>query len=172
MFWAVCSELVSWAWVLITELDQSRLKPMLWCGRKSPFSSRANHLIACVLSPRQQGIVRTNCVDCLDRTNTAQFVVGHVAVGYQLRALGLLARSQLSFDSIISRLLRVSHAIALVSLAYKIKTSTTKAVSLMSQRISTRSTVMPWPCNMVAVEWCTTSKLTKIPTHLVSLLET
>eukprot|EP00108_Taenia_solium_P011833 TsM_001215500 transcript=TsM_001215500 gene=TsM_001215500 len=58
------------------------------------------------LCPRQQGIVRTNCVDCLDRTNTAQFVVGHVAVGYQLRALGLLARSQLSFDSIISRMLR------------------------------------------------------------------
>ncbi|KAL5107492.1 Polyphosphoinositide phosphatase [Taenia crassiceps] len=58
------------------------------------------------LCPRQQGIVRTNCVDCLDRTNTAQFVVGHVAVGYQLRALGLLARPKISFDSIISRLLR------------------------------------------------------------------
>lgn len=28
------------------------------------------------VSGRQTGIVRTNCVDCLDRTNTAQFAIG------------------------------------------------------------------------------------------------
>lgn len=32
----------------------------------------------------QTGIVRTNCVDCLDRTNTAQFVVGKCALGLQV----------------------------------------------------------------------------------------
>ncbi|KAH9280066.1 Polyphosphoinositide phosphatase [Echinococcus granulosus] len=70
------------------------------------YIQRARLHMGSNLCPRQQGLVRTNCVDCLDRTNTAQFVIGHVAAGYQLRALGLLARSQLSFDSIISRLLR------------------------------------------------------------------
>ena len=39
---------------------------------------------------KQTGIVRTNCVDCLDRTNTAQFVIGKVALGLQLHALGNL----------------------------------------------------------------------------------
>ena len=34
---------------------------------------------------RQTGIVRTNCVDCLDRTNTAQFVVAKCALGLQVR---------------------------------------------------------------------------------------
>jgi len=34
---------------------------------------------------RQTGVVRTNCVDCLDRTNTAQFVVATVHLGLQVR---------------------------------------------------------------------------------------
>ncbi|KAF5302795.1 hypothetical protein FQA39_LY01975, partial [Lamprigera yunnana] len=32
----------------------------------------------------QTGIIRTNCVDCLDRTNTAQFAIGKYVLGYQL----------------------------------------------------------------------------------------
>ncbi|KAK3678061.1 phosphatidylinositol-3,5-bisphosphate 5-phosphatase [Recurvomyces mirabilis] len=41
-------------------------------------------------SPRlQNGIARTNCIDCLDRTNAAQFVIGKHALSLQLRALGL-----------------------------------------------------------------------------------
>lgn len=32
----------------------------------------------------QHGIIRTNCVDCLDRTNTAQFAVGKHALGHQV----------------------------------------------------------------------------------------
>ena len=47
----------------------------------------------------QQGIVRVNCVDCLDRTNAAQFVLGKAAFAHQLHALGLLKRPELSFDS-------------------------------------------------------------------------
>ncbi|VDM58942.1 unnamed protein product [Angiostrongylus costaricensis] len=38
----------------------------------------------------QQGISRTNCVDCLDRTNVAQFVLGRVALACQLYAMGVL----------------------------------------------------------------------------------
>ena len=38
---------------------------------------------------RQSGVVRTNCIDCLDRTNVAQFVVGLKALGMQLQMLGI-----------------------------------------------------------------------------------
>lgn len=48
----------------------------------------------------QNGICRTNCVDCLDRTNAAQFVFGKRALGHQLYALGVLDNpNNLSFDS-------------------------------------------------------------------------
>lgn len=39
----------------------------------------------------QNGITRTNCVDCLDRTNAAQFVFGKRALGHQLYALGVVS---------------------------------------------------------------------------------
>ncbi|EFX04620.1 polyphosphoinositide phosphatase fig4 [Grosmannia clavigera kw1407] len=38
----------------------------------------------------QNGVARTNCIDCLDRTNAAQFVIGKCALGHQLHALGIL----------------------------------------------------------------------------------
>ncbi|KIK53298.1 hypothetical protein GYMLUDRAFT_49476 [Collybiopsis luxurians FD-317 M1] len=47
----------------------------------------------------QNGICRTNCVDCLDRTNAAQFVFGKRALGHQLYALGVVENPDLSFDS-------------------------------------------------------------------------
>lgn len=47
----------------------------------------------------QTGVARVNCVDCLDRTNAAQFVIGKAAFGHQLHALGLLEQPTLSFDS-------------------------------------------------------------------------
>lgn len=53
----------------------------------------------------QTGIVRVNCVDCLDRTNTAQFAIGKCILGYQLCALGLLENPVLEFDSDCIRLL-------------------------------------------------------------------
>lgn len=45
----------------------------------------------CSKSPRlQKGVLRTNCIDCLDRTNVAQYAYGLVALGHQLQALGLI----------------------------------------------------------------------------------
>ena len=47
----------------------------------------------------QCGIMRVNCVDCLDRTNTAGFMLGLGALKHQLYALGALEDpSQLEFD--------------------------------------------------------------------------
>eukprot|EP01033_Poteriospumella_lacustris_P008777 gene8777-6314_t len=37
----------------------------------------------------QHGVLRTNCVDCLDRTNLGQFLAGRIALTLQLEALGL-----------------------------------------------------------------------------------
>jgi len=51
-------------------------------------------------SPRvQNGIARTNCVDCLDRTNAAQFVIGKHAFGLQLQALGIIETADMEYDS-------------------------------------------------------------------------
>lgn len=47
----------------------------------------------------QTGVLRTNCVDCLDRTNTAQFMVGKCALAYQLYSLGLIDKPNLQFDT-------------------------------------------------------------------------
>ncbi|KAI8865393.1 hypothetical protein GQ42DRAFT_129553, partial [Ramicandelaber brevisporus] len=47
----------------------------------------------------QHGVVRSNCIDCLDRTNTAQFALGKNAFLHQLRALGVVRSETLHIDS-------------------------------------------------------------------------
>lgn len=38
----------------------------------------------------QKGVLRTNCIDCLDRTNVAQCMYGWAALLHQLHALGYI----------------------------------------------------------------------------------
>ncbi len=54
-----------------------------------------------VVSPMQvqNGVARTNCIDCLDRTNAAQFVIGKRALGYQLHALGIIEDTSVDYDT-------------------------------------------------------------------------
>lgn len=47
----------------------------------------------------QQGICRTNCIDCLDRTNAAQSVIGKCALGQQLHAIGVIDTPEVSYDT-------------------------------------------------------------------------
>ncbi|KAL6972616.1 hypothetical protein U1Q18_026791 [Sarracenia purpurea var. burkii] len=47
----------------------------------------------------QKGVLRTNCIDCLDRTNVAQYAFGLVALGHQLHALGLIDDPIIDMDS-------------------------------------------------------------------------
>ncbi|KAI1431716.1 SacI homology domain-containing protein [Xylaria sp. CBS 124048] len=47
----------------------------------------------------QNGVARTNCIDCLDRTNAAQFVIGKRALGHQLHALGILENTSIDYDT-------------------------------------------------------------------------
>lgn len=47
----------------------------------------------------QNGIARTNCIDCLDRTNAAQFVIGKHAFAQQLKVLGVINSEELAYDT-------------------------------------------------------------------------
>ncbi|XP_075520214.1 phosphoinositide phosphatase SAC2 [Primulina tabacum] len=47
----------------------------------------------------QKGVLRTNCIDCLDRTNVAQYVYGLVALGRQLHAFGYTDVPTINLDS-------------------------------------------------------------------------
>ncbi|XP_050383838.1 phosphoinositide phosphatase SAC2-like [Argentina anserina] len=47
----------------------------------------------------QKGVLRTNCIDCLDRTNVAQYAYGLVSLGQQLHALGFIESSDIDLDN-------------------------------------------------------------------------
>ncbi|KAH8514173.1 hypothetical protein H0E87_007140 [Populus deltoides] len=47
----------------------------------------------------QSGVLRTNCIDCLDRTNVAQYAYGLVALGHQLHALGYMESPSIDLDN-------------------------------------------------------------------------
>ncbi|RLM60730.1 hypothetical protein C2845_PM14G00560 [Panicum miliaceum] len=50
----------------------------------------------------QTGVLRTNCIDCLDCTNVAQYAYGLAALGRQLHAMGLTHVSKIHPDSSIA----------------------------------------------------------------------
>ncbi|KAK9823645.1 hypothetical protein WJX72_004414 [[Myrmecia] bisecta] len=51
----------------------------------------------------QHGVLRSNCIDCLDRTNVAQFAYGIMALGRQLHALGISDAPDLDARSSVAR---------------------------------------------------------------------
>jgi hypothetical protein len=53
-------------------------------------------------SQRQHGVLRTNCIDCLDRTNVAQFAYGLTAFGRQLHDLCISDSPEVDSDSSVS----------------------------------------------------------------------
>ncbi|ELT99122.1 hypothetical protein CAPTEDRAFT_142019 [Capitella teleta] len=78
-----------------------------YCVKKTGFyqSHPSFHCNKIRPHARQRGAVRTNCVDCLDRTNTAQFAIGKCALAFQLYSLGLLDSPMLDFDTDCARML-------------------------------------------------------------------
>lgn len=58
-------------------------------------------------------VLRTNCIDCLDRTNVAQFSAGVEAIEQQLVVMGIRSSAKLDSSANIVRLL-----IDMVSIAY------------------------------------------------------
>uniref|UniRef100_UPI00398E66EA polyphosphoinositide phosphatase n=1 Tax=Pristiophorus japonicus TaxID=55135 RepID=UPI00398E66EA len=79
--------------------------PDFYCNTLRPGVSW-NELGGCIHNTcrLQTGVLRTNCVDCLDRTNTAQFMVGKCALACQLYALGVIDKPRLQFDTDAVRL--------------------------------------------------------------------
>ncbi|KAF9910525.1 phosphatidylinositol-3,5-bisphosphate 5-phosphatase [Linnemannia zychae] len=61
-------------------------------------SAKQQHKNVIYGSGLQNGVVRTNCIDCLDRTNAAQFIIAKCALGHQLYSLGLIAEPVVPFD--------------------------------------------------------------------------
>ena len=66
-------------------------------ARKEYFSSHKPHF--------QSGVLRTNCIDCLDRTNVAQYAYGLEALGRQLHAMQMSVKPKLDPDSSIATVL-------------------------------------------------------------------
>ncbi|XP_024519618.1 phosphoinositide phosphatase SAC1 [Selaginella moellendorffii] len=50
----------------------------------------------------QSGVLRTNCIDCLDRTNVAQYAYGLAALGRQLHSVGITNVPRVDPDSTIA----------------------------------------------------------------------
>lgn len=50
----------------------------------------------------QKGVLRTNCIDCLDRTNVAQYAYGLAALGHQLFTLGLIPSKNIDLNSTLA----------------------------------------------------------------------
>lgn len=51
----------------------------------------------------QAGVLRTNCIDCLDRTNVAQYAYGLAALGRQLQVLGFTESPHIDLDNPLAK---------------------------------------------------------------------
>ncbi|KAL3997888.1 hypothetical protein ACH3XW_12770 [Acanthocheilonema viteae] len=81
--------------------------PPLYCRKLRPTSLLNDFEPLLSLDGRcllQHGVLRTNCVDCLDRTNVAQFGIGKVSLGLQLYSMGLVGEPLLSSSSEVCRI--------------------------------------------------------------------
>ncbi|KAB1218309.1 Phosphoinositide phosphatase SAC2 [Morella rubra] len=68
-----------------------------------------NYGLRCTMS--QKGILRTNCMDCLDRTNVAQYAYGLAALGRQLHVVGFIETPDIDFENpLAENLMRVYEA--------------------------------------------------------------
>jgi len=88
-------------------------------------------------------------VDCLDRTNAAQFVFGKRALGHQLYALGVVDNPNLAFDSDAVNMLTEmyhDHGDSMCSPFFSLCASLSAfgPPQLRSACISSQ----PWPCNI------------------------
>ncbi|KAJ0085137.1 hypothetical protein Patl1_07187 [Pistacia atlantica] len=65
-------------------------------------NKKDNHDGVAVAPCFQSGVLRTNCIDCLDRTNVAQYAYGLAALGRQVHAMGLTDMPKVDPNSIIA----------------------------------------------------------------------
>ena len=53
----------------------------------------------------QSGIIRVSCIDCLDRTNAAQFFIGKTVLAMQLHTLKVIFKPYVHFDNAVFKIL-------------------------------------------------------------------
>ncbi|KAH9618502.1 hypothetical protein KSS87_013103, partial [Heliosperma pusillum] len=84
----------------------------LWINGDSAFWKNSDCNDSYSVSATQKGIMRTNCLDSLDRTNVAQYVCSLVALGQQLHAIGLTESPELDFkDNLAYELMSLFEAL-------------------------------------------------------------
>ena len=66
-------------------------------SRVTPLDDSKRLALTC-----QSGVLRSHCVDCLDRTNVAQFAWGLAALGCQLERLGVIDGDAVGPDSSVA----------------------------------------------------------------------
>jgi hypothetical protein len=76
--------------ILVDRLQEA-LDTMGWFHGIAPASTGFNTASGPTrLMSKQTGVIRSNCMDCLDRTNVAQSALGKWALNQQLRKVGVL----------------------------------------------------------------------------------
>ena len=75
----------------------------------TPYVDQINwlHIRGSSILQLQSGIIRTNCVDCLDRTNVTQSALARLILTRQLQAVGLLSEIGHLTDPTFSSLLQI-----------------------------------------------------------------
>ncbi len=68
----------------MSEIEARDLIDILKSSDPSLLSERLRAIKSSHFS-RQAGVIRVNCVDCLDRTNVAQYSIGKVALRFQVK---------------------------------------------------------------------------------------
>jgi len=74
MAWHNLSKLVDLIIVKLRDFGHSECKVAIFDDNKRD----------CIINKEQSGVIRTNCIDCLDRTNVVQSVIARNAMLYQL----------------------------------------------------------------------------------------
>ncbi|XP_012464006.1 phosphoinositide phosphatase SAC3 [Gossypium raimondii] len=97
------------AWPSSKNIDDGDMSPPKYCdnvnegayrleGNHSGDNNTANGNHSVKPPTFQRGVLRTNCIDCLDRTNVAQYAYGLAALGYQLNTLGVKDTPKIDLD--------------------------------------------------------------------------
>ncbi|KAI3775156.1 hypothetical protein L1987_49725 [Smallanthus sonchifolius] len=81
-------------------VPNSNSQELLNCSRDDKNTNADNFSFK---PPKHQtGVLRTNCIDCLDRTNVAQFAYGWAALGRQLHTIGYIDTPVIELDSTLA----------------------------------------------------------------------
>ncbi|KAI5285491.1 hypothetical protein KEM54_000529 [Ascosphaera aggregata] len=81
--------------LLLKNLQAGLTAGQYFYGVEKPYDQSAPFDVRCT----QKAVVRTNCMDCLDRTNVVQSMLGRWALNRQLTDLGILAAGESAFDN-------------------------------------------------------------------------